>query len=107
LGFDPDRTARTAAFAAAVAVGAATALCGVIGFVGLIAPHLVRLIAGPAHRVVLPASALSGGGLVVLADTIARSAAAPSELPLGVVTALIGGPFFFWLILREKRRALA
>jgi iron complex transport system permease protein len=107
LGFDPGRTTALAAAAGAVAVGAAVAACGVIGFVGLVAPHLVRLAAGPRHAVVLPGAALLGGGLVVLADTIARLVVAPAELPLGVVTALIGGPFFFWLLLRDKARRLS
>ncbi|MFC0632739.1 FecCD family ABC transporter permease [Brevundimonas balnearis] len=106
LGVDPTRLTRTTAAFAALAVAAATAACGVIGFVGLVAPHLVRLVLGPDHRVLLPASALLGGGLLVAADTLARVAVAPTELPLGVVTALIGGPFFFWLLLRDKRRSL-
>jgi len=107
LGFDPGRTTAIAASAGAVAVGTAVAACGVIGFVGLIAPHLVRMAAGPRHALVLPASALVGGALVVLADTLARLVVAPAELPLGVVTALIGGPFFLWLLLRDKARGLA
>lgn len=107
LGFDPGRTTALAAAAGAVAVGAAVAACGVIGFVGLVAPHLVRLAAGPRHAIVLPGAALLGGGLVVLADTLARFAVAPAELPLGVVTALIGGPFFFWLLICDKARRLS
>jgi iron complex transport system permease protein len=107
LGFDSDRTTMMAAGAGAVAVAAAVAACGVIGFIGLVAPHLVRLVAGPRHAIVLPAAGLVGGALVVLADTLARLVVAPAELPLGVVTALIGGPFFFWLLLRHKGRRLA
>jgi iron complex transport system permease protein len=107
LGFDPDRATAVGAAASAIAVGAAVAACGVIGFIGLVAPHLVRLIAGPRHAIVLPGAALLGGGLVVLADTLARLVVAPAELPLGVVTALIGGPFFFWLLMRDKARGLS
>ena len=107
LGFDPGRATAVAAAASAIAVGAAVAACGVIGFIGLVAPHLVRLIAGPRHAIVLPGAALLGGGLVVLADTLARLVVAPAELPLGVVTALIGGPFFFWLLMRDKARGLS
>lgn len=106
LGFDPTRTAALTAVLAAVAVGAAVAACGIVGFVGLIAPHLVRLMAGPDHRIVLPGAALLGAALLVFADTLARTVVAPAELPLGVVTALVGGPFFFWLLLKDKRRAL-
>jgi len=84
-------------------VGAATALTGIIGFVGLMAPHLVRLIGGPAHRFVLPASALLGAALVTLADTGARMAVVPAELPIGVVTSAIGAPFFFWLLRARMR----
>jgi iron complex transport system permease protein len=85
-------------------VGAATAVCGVIGFIGLVVPHLVRLVTGPDHRYVLPASALLGGALVLLADLCARTLVAPAELPLGVLTAMIGAPVFFWLLLKDKRR---
>lgn len=105
LGFDPTRTAAATAMLAAIAVGAAVATCGIVGFVGLIAPHLVRLTAGPDHCIVLPGAALLGAALLVFADTIARAVVAPAELPLGVVTALVGGPFFFWLLLKDKRRA--
>ena len=76
---------------------------GVIAFVGLVVPHLVRLAAGPAHAIVLPGSALGGAALVVLADVVARTAAAPVELPLGVITSLAGGPFFLWLLWRTRR----
>ena len=103
LGSDPARTARLVACYAAVAVAAAVASAGMIGFVGLVAPHLVRLLVGPDHRVVLPGAALTGGTLLVAADIIARTAVIPAELPLGVVTALVGVPFFFWLLLRAKR----
>jgi iron complex transport system permease protein len=106
LGCEPTRTVALTAALAAVAVGAAVAACGIIGFVGLIAPHLVRLAAGPDHRLVLPGSALLGAALLVVADTIARTVVAPAELPLGVVTALVGGPFFFWLLIKDKRRVL-
>jgi iron complex transport system permease protein len=74
-----------------------------VGFIGLIAPHCVRLIAGPDHRVVVPASALLGASLVLLADLVARTAFAPAELPLGVLTALLGAPFFLMLLLSQRR----
>jgi iron complex transport system permease protein len=98
LGVRVERTKRIAVGAVALGVGAGTALTGVIGFVGLVAPHIIRLIGGADHRFVLPASALLGALLIVGADTIARVAVAPAELPIGVVTSAIGAPFFFWLL---------
>nr|MBV6629115.1 iron ABC transporter permease [Oceanococcus sp. HetDA_MAG_MS8] len=103
LGVDAESTKRQAAVFTALGVGAATAVCGIVSFVGLVVPHLVRLLAGPDHRVVLPGSALLGGSLILGADLIARIAVAPAELPLGVVTAALGAPFFLWLLLRNKR----
>lgn len=90
---------------AALAVGSVTAVIGMVGFIGLLAPHVVRLIAGPDHRAVLPGSALLGASLVLLADTVARTAFAPVELPLGVLTGLIGAPFFLWL-LQQRSHAI-
>ena len=105
LGVDVERIKRRAIWVTAFAVGAVTATTGIIGFVGLIAPHWVRLIAGPDHRIVLPASALLGAVLVLAADTVARTATAPTELPLGVLTAAIGVPMFL-LMLRHFRGRL-
>jgi iron complex transport system permease protein len=102
LGVAVERVKRSAIALTALATGALVALTGVIGFVGLVAPHLVRLVCGPDHRVLLPAAALAGALLVVLADLAARTVVAPAELPLGVVTALAGGPFFLALLLRER-----
>lgn len=87
----------------ALLTGAAVALSGLVGFVGLIVPHVVRLILGPDHRLLLPASFLSGAIFLVFADLIARLIIAPSELPIGVITALIGAPFFIYLLRRTKR----
>jgi iron complex transport system permease protein len=86
----------------ALAVGAAVAAAGTIGFVGIVAPHLARLLRGADHRWVLPASALIGAALLPLADALARVAVAPAELPIGLVTALVGGPFFLALLLRQR-----
>ena len=104
LGVDVESVKRRAALLTALGVGAATAVCGIINFVGLVVPHLVRLMTGPDHRYVLPGSALLGGALVLFSDLIARLAVSPAELPLGVVTAALGAPFFFWLLLKDKRR---
>lgn len=104
LGVDVARVKRRVVGLSALTVGAGVALAGIIGFVGLVTPHLVRLVAGPDHRMVLPGAALLGAALLVGADLIARLAVAPAELPVGVVTALVGGPFFLWLVVRDRRR---
>jgi iron complex transport system permease protein len=90
----------------AVAVGIGVALTGVIAFLGLVVPHLVRMTMGSNHRIVLPASALLGGLLLLVADTASRTVVAPAELPVGILTALIGGPFFVYLIMREQKDRL-
>lgn len=101
LGADPDKI-RLAFFAlASAATSAAVALAGTVGFVGLIVPHILRLAFGASHRRLLVSSALGGALFLVVADAIARSAAAPLEIPVGVVTALFGAPFFVWLLRRS------
>lgn len=100
LGLKVERVKRAATLLAAVAVSAGVAFTGLIGFLGLVVPHLVRLGCGADHRLVLPLSAMLGAALLVLADLAARSLAAPAELPVGVVTALLGAPFFLWLLRR-------
>jgi iron complex transport system permease protein len=103
LGVHVERTKRRAVLASCLAVGVAVALTGTIGFIGLVAPHLVRLITGPDHRRVLPGAALLGACLVVSSDLAARTLIAPAELPIGIVTAALGAPFFLWLL--RKRAA--
>jgi len=100
-GVDVTRAERVALVSASLATGSAVALAGPIGFVGIVVPHLVRLLVGADHRVVLPASALFGASFLIACDLIARVALAPTEVPVGVVTALIGGPFFLWLLFRH------
>lgn len=102
VGIDVERTKRLAIVGVAAGAGAAVAVAGVIGFVGLVVPHLLRLAMGPGHGRLLPAAALLGGALLLGADVVARSIASPAELPLGVVTAAIGAPFFLWLLLRQR-----
>lgn len=87
----------------ALGVGTSVALSGMIGFVGLVVPHLLRLMIGPDNRLLLPASALLGGILLLLADLIARTIVSPTELPIGLVTSLVGSPFFLYLLLRNRR----
>jgi ABC-type Fe3+-siderophore transport system permease subunit len=93
---------RTAFLSASLATGAAVSVGGPIGFIGIIVPHLVRLMVGPDHRLVLPASALFGAAFLVGCDVLARTLLAPVELPVGIITALIGGPFFLWLLIRSR-----
>ena len=94
-------TKRAAILIAGLGVGAAVAVSGLIGFVGLVVPHLVRHTLGAGHRVVIPASALAGGTLLVGADCLARVVVAPAELPIGLMMALIGGPFFLLLLVQK------
>jgi iron complex transport system permease protein len=106
LGFDIERAKRRIVVLSALTVGAGVALTGIIGFIGLVVPHLVRLLLGPDHRTLLPASALLGAALMLLADLVARTVVLPAELPIGIVTSCIGGPFFLWLLVRRRAGAM-
>ena len=101
-GVDVHRAQRLAFLSASLATGAAVSLGGPIGFIGIVVPHLVRLLVGADHRLVLPASAFGGAAFLVACDTVSRTALAPLEVPVGVVTALIGGPFFLWLLIKHR-----
>ena len=101
LGVDVERVKRLIALTTAAAVGAAVAVAGVVGFVGIVVPHLVRIIAGPDHRVVLPMSALLGGRLVLARTSWRAWPLRPAELPLGVVMAIIGAPIFLHMVVRR------
>jgi len=103
LGVDVRRFKVVALATASLLTAAAVAVAGLIGFVGLMVPHMVRLTLGPDHRVLLPASLLGGAIALVLADLVARTIIAPVEIPVGIVTALVGGPFFVWLLVRGGR----
>jgi len=103
LGITVERLKWQLVVLVALGVGAAVAFSGMIGFLGLVVPHLIRLWLGPNHRVLLPLSALLGAALLVLADLVARTVVIPSELPIGIVTALAGAPFFLYLLLRQRR----
>ena len=102
-GLDVVRAQRAAFFSASLATGAAVSVGGPVGFIGIIVPHLVRLMVGADNRIVLPASALFGAAFLIACDAAARSVMAPLELPVGVITALIGGPFFLWLLVRNQK----
>jgi iron complex transport system permease protein len=104
VGVDVDRLRVVLLTIVAVLTASAVAVSGIILFVGLVIPHLIRMVAGPGHRLLLPASALGGATLLVIADVVARTIAAPAEVPLGVLTALVGSPFFFWLLRRTRAR---
>lgn len=104
LGLDVVLLKRIVVIVTSIGVGAAVALAGVIGFIGLMAPHLARLALGPGHRMLLPAAALIGALLMLFADIIARLAVAPAELPVGIVTGCLGGPFLLWLLVRRHAR---
>lgn len=106
LGVEVERLKRICIVITALAVGCVTATTGIIGFIGLVAPHAMRLLVGSDHRLVLPGSALLGACLVLLADAVARTVAKPAELPLGVLTAFVGVPFFL-LLLRAQRSRIA
>ena len=100
-GVDVVRTRKLIFLATSVMVGGVVAACGPIGFVGMMAPHICRLMVGSEHRFLLPASVLFGGAFLAVCDTAARLVIAPAELPVGVITAFLGGPFFLWLLLRR------
>jgi iron complex transport system permease protein len=100
-GVDVVQAQRLAFLSSSLATSAAVSLAGPIGFVGIVVPHLVRLMVGVDHRLVLPASALFGAAFLVACDLVARTILAPVELPVGIVTAVIGGPFFLWLLVRR------
>ena len=101
LGIDVERTKRAVVLVTSAAVGAAVAVSGILGFVGIVVPHVVRLLAGPDHRIVLPASALMGATLVLAADILARMLLRPAELPLGVVMAILGAPVFLHMVVKR------
>ncbi|MFI6943084.1 FecCD family ABC transporter permease [Streptomyces sp. NPDC050418] len=104
LGVDVERMRVVLMFVTALLTAAAVAVSGIISFVGLVVPHLLRMLAGPGHRFLIPGSALGGALVLAVCDLTARTIAAPAELPLGVLTGLIGSPFFFWLLRRTRRK---
>ena len=98
-GVEVDRTKKVLFLAASLMIGAVVAVCGPIGFVGLMAPHICRLLIGADHRYLTPATWLFGGAFLTLCDTLSRTVISPTELPVGIITALLGGPFFLWLLI--------
>jgi iron complex transport system permease protein len=104
LGVDTERTKKLIILLSAVSVGVSVSMAGMIGFIGLVVPHVIRISFSPDNRLVLPASILCGGLLLILSDLIARTIVSPAELPIGVVTALIGAPFFIGLLMNAHRK---
>ena len=104
LGVEVERVKKRVFLAAALLTGAVVAFSGIIGFVGLIIPHAVRLVVSADHRLLLPVAGLVGGMFLMMADTVARTALSPSEFPVGVMTALVGGPIFLWLLTKNQTR---
>ncbi|MFT7235501.1 MAG: iron complex transport system permease protein [Methylophagaceae bacterium] len=102
LGVDIHRLKLVVIMTTALSVGVAVAVSGIIGFVGLVVPHLIRLTLGPDHRLLIPASALLGAILLLIADTFARTVVSPAEMPVGIITSMIGGPFFLWLLMKQN-----
>ncbi|MGY6498791.1 MAG: FecCD family ABC transporter permease, partial [Microcella sp.] len=105
LGVNVERLRIVAIVLVALLTGAAVAFTGIIAFVGLVVPHIIRMIIGPAHRGLILASAVGGGALLVIADLMTRTLIAGAELPIGMLTSLVGGPFFFYLLYRQRRRS--
>ena len=103
LGIDVERDKLIVLALGSLLTAAAVSISGLVGFVGLVVPHAVRLLFGPDHRLLLPAAALFGGAFVVLADLLARTMLSPTEIPLGILTAIIGAPFFIYLLRRTRR----
>ena len=101
-GIDVERLKKISIMMISAMTGVAVSICGVIGFVGIVVPHLLRIVIGPGHRMLLPASVCLGAILLILADTIARVLAAPAEVPIGILTAAIGAPFFLFILLRQR-----
>jgi iron complex transport system permease protein len=102
MGINVQRMKRIAILSVAASVGASVAITGGIGFVGIVVPHLLRLVQGPVHRMLLPNAALLGAVFLLIADMVSRVVVAPAELPVGIITATIGGPFFLWILLKNR-----
>jgi iron complex transport system permease protein len=102
MGVEVERLKRWSVVLVAAAAGAAVSVAGIVGFIGIVVPHLLRLVLGPSHRLLLPAAMCFGAILLLAADTLSRTLVAPAELPIGIVTAAIGAPFFLVLLLRQR-----
>jgi len=106
LGVDTERLKKILLVSATLITAAAVSISGTIGFIGLIIPHIARILVGPDHRILIPSSALTGAIVLILCDTAARTISRPMELPVGIITALLGAPFFIYLVRRKKRSVI-
>ena len=104
MGVQTERVKRTLLILASVIAALAVSVSGVIGFVGLITPHILRLIVGPDHKILFPASALAGGIVLLVSDTIARTVLIPREIPVGIITSIVGVPFFLYLLVKSRQK---
>lgn len=104
LGIRTERLKNSVMYLCAIGVGACVAVSGIIVFVGLVVPHILRMTAGPDHKKLIGASALGGAALLTLADLVSRTIAAPVEIPIGIITSVVGGPFFLYLLMKEKKK---
>ena len=104
LGVQTDRVKRTLLVMASLIAAMAVSVSGIIGFVGLITPHIMRLIVGPDHKILYPTSAIAGGIVLLASDTLARVVLAPREIPVGIITSIVGVPFFLYLLIRTKKQ---
>jgi iron complex transport system permease protein len=104
LGVQTDKIKKAMLVMASFTAAVAVSVSGIIGFVGLITPHILRLIVGPDHKILYPTSALAGGIVLLLSDTIARTILMPREIPVGIITSIIGVPFFLYLLVKSKRQ---
>jgi iron complex transport system permease protein len=104
LGVNTERLKNMTIILSSLIVAAAVSVSGIIGFIGLVIPHIMRILVGPDNRVLFPVSALVGGIVLLIADTLARTVMVPREIPVGILTALLGGPFFIYLLTTEQRR---
>tara|TARA_B100001175_G_C19432432_1_gene601855 strand:- start:633 stop:1238 length:606 start_codon:yes stop_codon:yes gene_type:complete len=104
LGINVEALKKTIILLASTIVGISVAFCGMIGFIGLVTPHLIRLFIGPKHKYLIPGSALLGAIILIVSDIISKTIISPAQLPIGVVTSLIGAPFFIFLILKQKNK---
>src|SRR5690606_2326765 len=104
MGIAVNRVKQIIIILATMAVGACVAVSGIIGFISLVIPHILRMLNGPDHRLIIPASALLGAAVLTIADLISRTLLAPAELPIGIITALVGSPIFIYIILSERKK---
>ena len=104
LGVHIDRVKIILLVLASLMAAAAVSVSGIIGFVGLITPHILRIIVGPNHKILYPTSAIAGGVVLLMSDTIARTILSPREIPVGIITSIIGVPFFLYLLIRSKKQ---